>query len=66
VRIASDAGFAVINLADVYQGHDIDTLRLAEWDDHPNDLGHQLVADALYRALQENPAVLFGSEAATK
>ncbi|MCB1931352.1 MAG: hypothetical protein KDI45_02645 [Candidatus Accumulibacter sp.] len=66
VRIATAAGFAVINLADVYQGHDIDTLRLAEWDDHPNQLGHQLVADALYRALKENPATLFGSEPAAR
>jgi hypothetical protein len=41
-------------------------LRLAEWDDHPNELGHQLVADALYRALKKDPAILFGSAAASK
>jgi acyl carrier protein len=35
-------------------------LRLAEWDDHPNTLGHRLVADALYRALAADPAALFG------
>jgi len=61
VRIAATAGFAVINLADVYQGHDIATLRLAEWDEHPNVLGHRLIADALYRALAANPAALFGT-----
>jgi hypothetical protein len=66
VRIASDAGFAVINLADVYEGHDKTTLRLAEWDDHPNALGHRLVADALYRALAANPAILFTTTPAAK
>lgn len=66
VRIATEAGFAVINLADVYQGHDKATLRLAEWDDHPNALGHRLVADALYRALAANPATLFGANPAAR
>ncbi|WP_300321203.1 hypothetical protein [Accumulibacter sp.] len=63
LRIASEVGLEVINLADVYAGHDVDTLRLAEWDDHPNELGHRLVADALYRRLQADPAILFGRAA---
>ncbi|MEO8411669.1 MAG: SGNH/GDSL hydrolase family protein, partial [Propionivibrio sp.] len=66
LRIATDAGFAVISLADVYKGHDIDELRLAEWDDHPTQLGHQLVADALYRAIKANPALLFGAGPSAK
>ena len=66
VRIASAAGFAVINLADVYRGRDIATLRLAEWDDHPNVLGHRLVADALYRALAADPAILFDVRSSVK
>jgi hypothetical protein len=45
----------------VYRGCDIATIRLAEWDDHPNTLGHRLVADALYQALANDPALLFGS-----
>jgi D-alanyl-lipoteichoic acid acyltransferase DltB (MBOAT superfamily) len=61
VRIATDAGFAVINLADVYTGRDITTLRLAEWDDHPNQLGHRLVAEALYKVLAADPATLFAT-----
>ena len=61
VAIATSAGFAVVNLADVFQGHELETLQLAEWDDHPNQLGHRLVADALYRALAANPATLFGT-----
>ena len=66
VQIATAAGFAIINLADVYRGRDIASLRLAEWDDHPNVLGHQLVADALYRALAANPAILFDVASSTK
>jgi hypothetical protein len=66
VRIATEAGFAIINLADVYQGQDKAALRLAEWDDHPNILGHRLVADALYRALAANPVTLFGTGAAAR
>ena len=50
-----------VNLADVFQGHKLETLQLAEWDDHPNQLGHRLVADALYNALAANPATLFGA-----
>jgi hypothetical protein len=60
VRLATEAGFSVINLADVYEGQDKAALRLAEWDDHPNTQGHRLVADALYRALAADPAALFG------
>ena len=60
LRLATEAGFAVINLDSVYKGHDIDTVRLAEWDDHPNALGHQIVADQLFRAIAADPKLLFG------
>lgn len=64
VRIAQASGFVVINLEDVYKGHDIVTIRLAEWDDHPNALGHQLVADRLYEALSVNQAIFVRSQSA--
>jgi D-alanyl-lipoteichoic acid acyltransferase DltB (MBOAT superfamily) len=60
LRVAAAAGFTVINLDRVYQGRDIDSLRLAEWDDHPNALGHRLVADELFRAIAAEPGLLFG------
>ena len=60
LRVAAQAGFAVINLEDVYKGRDIDTVRLAEWDDHPNALGHQLVAERLLHAIAADPKLLFG------
>ncbi len=61
VRIATEAGFAIVNLEDVYRGQDPAALRLAEWDDHPNVLGHQTVAQRLYRDFAANPSALFGT-----
>jgi hypothetical protein len=60
VRIATAAGFAIVNLDDVYSGQDPAKLRLAEWDDHPNVLGHQVVAQRLYREFAAKPSILFG------
>jgi alginate O-acetyltransferase complex protein AlgI len=66
VRAAQAAGFVVVNLEDVYKGRDIATIRLAEWDDHPNALGHQLVADRLYAALAANRDAIFGADPAAR
>jgi hypothetical protein len=66
VRVAQEAGFSVVNLADVYEGRDIDAIRLAEWDDHPNALGHQLVAERLYRELTANQGSLLSAAATSK
>jgi D-alanyl-lipoteichoic acid acyltransferase DltB (MBOAT superfamily) len=60
LEIARDAGFVTIDLDDVYKGREVAAIRLAEWDDHPNALGHQLVADRLYAILATNPELLFG------
>ena len=53
--LARDAGFAVVALDGVYQGHEAVELRLAPWDLHPNVLGHQLIANRLYKELAERP-----------
>jgi hypothetical protein len=66
VRIATAAGFVVLNLETVYKGRDIETIRLAPWDDHPNALGHQLVATAVYDALRANKDVIFAPVAPVK
>jgi hypothetical protein len=60
LRAATSAGFAVISLEDVYRGRDIESIRLAEWDDHPNASGHRLIADRLYAAIAADPAAVFG------
>ncbi len=62
VAIAEAAGFVVINLEDVYKGRNINEIRLAEWDDHPNVPGHQLIAERLFNGLAEKRAAIFRPE----
>ncbi len=59
VEIAQTAGFVVINMEDLYAGKDIASLRLAEWDDHPNVYGHQLTAERLFKELMARRAEVF-------
>ena len=66
LKIARDAGFAIIDLQDVYHDRDLATIRLAEWDDHPNALGHRLIADRLYAAFAANRDLIFGNEPIVK
>jgi hypothetical protein len=54
LQIAQAAGFNVISLEEVYKGHDIAEIRLAEWDDHPNVRGHELIAERLYAQIRQN------------
>jgi hypothetical protein len=61
LRMAQDAGFIVINLADVYSGQDIAAIRLAEWDDHPNVHGHELIASRLYDEMRKKRDIIFNS-----
>jgi hypothetical protein len=59
LQIAEAAGFRVIDLEDVYRGHDITAIRLAEWDDHPNVRGHQLIAEQLLERIRPSYDELF-------
>jgi D-alanyl-lipoteichoic acid acyltransferase DltB (MBOAT superfamily) len=53
-----DAGFTVIDLADVYSGEDLRSLWLVSWDYHPNARGHEIIAERLHRALHEHGGIL--------
>jgi hypothetical protein len=55
---AAENGFVVIDLYNVFQGHDHATLRLASWDEHPNAAGHRLIANRLLQELHRNDAAL--------
>lgn len=55
---ARDAGFAVVDIPDMFIGHDESDLTIAPWDAHPNAAGHHIIADRLYDALQRLPALL--------
>lgn len=63
VRLAEQAGFIVIRLDDVFADEDIDRIRLAEWDEHPNAYGHRLIADELFAGLRSGRASIFSSGA---
>lgn len=48
---AVKAGFKTINLADVFGDYSLIDIRVSETDYHPNELGHQLIADAIFAEL---------------
>ena len=47
VELARSAGFPIVDLSDVYNDVEPSALAIAPWDAHPNQLGHQLLADTL-------------------
>jgi hypothetical protein len=51
-QVAQDSGFITVDLSDLYEGQDLSTLIVAEWDKHPNPKAHQLIADRLYDELK--------------
>jgi hypothetical protein len=59
LQIANEAGFVVINLGDLYKSQDIKSLRVAEWDNHPNAKAHRLIASKLYESLWEKKDMIF-------
>jgi hypothetical protein len=52
-QIAEESGFVIVDLSDAYDNRDLDSLVVAYWDKHPNAKGHSLIAEDLYRKLQE-------------
>jgi D-alanyl-lipoteichoic acid acyltransferase DltB (MBOAT superfamily) len=58
-RLAEAAGFAVIDLSDVFRGQAKERIRLEEWDEHPNAVAHRLLADRLYTELARRVPRLF-------
>lgn len=59
IRLATDAGFTIVSLDDIYTGHPIEALRLSEWDDHPNGLAHRMIAERLYQELSARADSVF-------
>jgi hypothetical protein len=57
IAAAEAAGFTIISLKDVYNSASPDELAIAAWDDHPNVLGHRLIAEHLYDAMQKREAI---------
>jgi hypothetical protein len=61
LSLAETAGFATLDLSDVYKGHDWHTLAIAEWDAHPNATGHRLVGNRLFELLTRNYSSLIAA-----
>jgi hypothetical protein len=58
LELAEKAGFEVLVLDNAYEGYSREDVRLAAWDEHPNSLGHRLIAEALFAALIEDPGII--------
>ena len=59
-QFAQDAGFVVAPLHGVYGGYGQQEVQVAEWDNHPNALGHRLVAEMLYGEVFDRQEEIFG------
>ena len=58
---AQAAGFLVIDLSGMFKDQDVSGLRLAEWDEHPNVRGHELIASRLFEALRARQDMILGA-----
>jgi hypothetical protein len=58
LRAAAGAGFLVFDLFDVYANHDRDSVRVADWDRHPNARGTRIIADRIYEELRQHESTL--------
>lgn len=59
-ELARQAGFEILNLHNVYQGYTVNDIALAEWDKHPNKLGHRLLMDGLFKEITGSPERYLG------
>jgi hypothetical protein len=50
-----ELGYRTLDLRPAYEGYREAQLRLAEWDLHPNELAHRLLADRLLELLRDEP-----------
>jgi lysophospholipase L1-like esterase len=55
-RFCREAALPAFSLLPALQGEDAASLWVSPWDQHPNERGHRLVADALERELRERLA----------
>jgi hypothetical protein len=53
--LAERVEMPVLDLREAYAGRDVNDLVVAPWDAHPNRLGHRMIANALYAALERQP-----------
>jgi hypothetical protein len=56
--LARRAGFEIVDLSNVYDGYDLHEVRIAEWDQHPSQRGHRILADRLYEEMLKRRSIL--------
>jgi hypothetical protein len=56
--IVHDAGGQFLDLSEAFDGYETGELKVAEWDEHPNELGHRLIAKQLYSELTDRASVI--------
>ncbi|MCL5288117.1 MAG: SGNH/GDSL hydrolase family protein [Acidobacteria bacterium] len=65
-EIASEYGLPLLDLTDTFEHiEDLEVLRIGGRDRHPNERGHRLLYENLYRKIQADPEIsrsIFGSE----
>lgn len=54
-ELAEAAGFEIIDLSGIFDGQDVDSLSLEQWDRHPNARAHEMIATQIYNAIQSRP-----------
>jgi hypothetical protein len=57
-QLARQAGFEVLDLDDIYDTHDLRSLQVAVFDQHPNAKGHAVIAERLMQELARRPQLL--------
>jgi hypothetical protein len=57
IPLAKAAGFEIVDLTGVYDGHTWWDLCVSNWDPHPSAEGHRLIADKLYSELLKTGAI---------
>jgi lysophospholipase L1-like esterase len=66
-EIVRRAGVPILDLLDLFEGvDDLNRYRVSETDMHPNERGHQVIADAMHQAIMRDPelrALFIGSGA---
>ena len=56
-EMVEELGIPVVDLLDCFAGAPLDTIQVSAGDNHPNELGHELIADALMRRLGSDAAI---------
>ncbi|MCI4650965.1 hypothetical protein [Phaeodactylibacter sp.] len=58
LKLAKQLGFHILDLRNYYEGYEVEEIILGSWDRHPNQLGHQLMAEKIYTEFMNNTSLL--------